>query len=309
MLNKKGFTLTEMIVSIAIFAIAGLILTTGFSTVIRYMSDANIIRDTNEQVFMTLEKEESTMAPTKANVTITMEDDSTIKGIVNQTTSSQAIDDAEDAYVVKLSKFQKGNEWIDPTLTIYEQMLKAMKEWGAMSEVERQNSFKEAKEKLEAEGFTVNYRYLTGLSNDNFRWFYYIKTASGQNFPTLDKEIVEQANKIYDSINPSYPKSSVRIGDNTLYIKPYYMPELHAIVLTAEKAPTSSTQDGWRCRLFFNPDDLSWYYKVFKATNNLEVADSYISISDLRTAGPTEWKAMQQQLKDASKWRKIKVEK
>lgn len=306
--NKKGFTLVESIVTIAIFAIAGLILVTGFSTVIRYIGEGTRIKNITDSTLETLEKKEVSDTTSTVNAKITIKGGESIEGKVIWNEISENLED-DDSFKIKLHKFQRGDFFVDPTLSFYERVVKSKDEFRNGTKEEREKKYNDAVEELKKQGININYSFSGNLANnDSFRWFFYAVEQDGEFYPEIDRKFIEKANQIYDSINPGFPNSKMRYGDRVVYMKPYYMPTINKVILIGDTSGgTPSTWDQWRTSLIYNPDDHNWYYKVFVATNNSDPVESYFTVTVLTNATESQWAQLQADFKDASKWRKLEV--
>ncbi len=306
-------TLVEMIVTIAVFAIAGLILVAGFSTVIKHMGNATLVKNTSNDVMAVIESEQSEGKTTKeVNVKVTFENGYSFDDKVMMSTVKQNIDDGS-SYQVSLKKFNKDNTYIDTTKVFYEQVKACMEEWIVMTPNQRQTIFNEAKAKLEAEGITINASKIDWVSNDNLRWFFTVVKWGGMGYPEIDREIIEECNQLYLQRNPSFLTNEAYFRDRKVYMKPYYLVKKQYVVLYGvidTPAADSNAQNGWRTRLIYNPEDNHWYYKVFRATSNSDSEDSFFGMSNFTQSGVDDrvlWEQLLIDFKDTTKWQRIDI--
>ena len=304
-------TLVEMVVTIAIFAIAGMILVAGFSTVIRHMGNASLVKTTSNEVFAIIESDKTSEETTKeVQVNIRFDTGYELEDKVQLTSAKRAID-GEGSYQVQLKKFSKDGLYIDSTKIFYEKLVECMIDWIPLTKEERQKQYTEAREELIKQGITIDAADVGWISNDNFRWFFTVIKWGGMDYPEIDREIIERCNEIYLEKNATYLKNDAYYGDKKVYMKPYYLSNKKQVIMYGvfgSGSPSSAQMNGWRTRLIYNPEDNYWYYKVFKATSESDTEDSYFAMTKF-TQGTNDDRVVWEQLlidfKDPNKWRKI----
>lgn len=305
--NKKGMTLVETIVTIAVFSIAAMILATGFATVIRYISEANDIKNTGNEVFAQIESKENALEKKSTNIRITMEDGSKIEDKISKMTARKRIADKADAYEIRFTKLSKDQIDEDTSLTFYEIVAKAVEHC-----LDESSWYKEYNAKLEAlkdegvKGLEI-YKPLTVgfLSNDNFINYVFITELDGSVYPVLDEKIVTECNRLFDETSGKPSQTiinEIRIGTRKMYMKCIYMPDRMKAFLVADEYPSTPKVSTWKTRLIYNPDDQHWYYKVHYATDNT-TAPYYFNVANFKTEA--QWENLLLSFKDPTQWRKI----
>lgn len=319
--NKKGMTLVEMVVTIAVFSIASLILITGFSTVIKYMGEASAIKNTSNEVYTLIESEESeAITSENVNIKITLEND-VIDDRISLKTAEKSIHNDADSYKVKLSKLNKKIVFIDPAKTFYEEVKATLEDCLDIDNIKWYSNYNGKLYILWGQGVSKeDYPELTNkyMSNDIFRRYFYVMNLDFTAYPKVDQEIINKCNEIFDEMHENDPLSvknnvykaklenlDIAQTKNVFYMKPIYMQDKKFAFLTAEcQSTTPLTWDIWRTRLIYNPDDEHWYYKVFTYENL--ASESYFSLSGFNTN--EQWEKLKADFKDATKWRKIVIE-
>lgn len=234
--NTKGMTLVEMIVTIAVFSIAALVLVAGFSTVIRYMGEASAIKNTSNEVYSIIESENSKdVTYEEVYFKIQLEDGNDIDNKINRVVAEKGISDDKDAYKVKYSKFTKDTGYVDTAKTFYELVKKSLAEW--KSNINWKDEYNKTLEKLKNEkiGFNSTVEVASGNSKGNTQFvnYFYITELndvndpvlpSGAYYPELDQEIIDKCNEIFDEMNGNVNKSgkvytTARIGNKKMYMK------------------------------------------------------------------------------------------
>lgn len=104
MLNKKGMTLVEMVVTIAILAIAGTILVAGFASVISHMGNAELVKNTSDEVFADIESNNTSGATSReVEIRFQFASGNAFEDTIQMTSIKKPIDDV-DSYQVELKK-------------------------------------------------------------------------------------------------------------------------------------------------------------------------------------------------------------
>lgn len=319
--NTKGMTLVEMIVTIAVFSIAALVLAAGFSTVIRYMGEASAIKNTSNEVYSIIESENSKdVTYEEVYFKIQLSDGNNVDNKINRVVAEKGISDDKDAYKVKYSKFTKEVGYVDTAKTFYEQVVKEMEycltnqDW-INKYVKTYDEYKsilsdkfkytpyvveedaETGKKIETDVVNwTNWRY---LPNDRFRLYIHLVLLKNESFPIIDDEIINQCNTIYKQMHPN--SKNWTLEDKPYYMKPYYFQSDKKVALIAETKYNPYDKDNWRVKLIYLEGN--WYYKVF--IEGAKEEDSYYNI-----AGGNNEKAYEQLLNTVKTgaWKKVVVE-
>lgn len=314
--NTKGMTLVEMIVTIAVFSIAALVLAAGFSTVIRYMGEASAIKNTSNEVYSIIESENSKdVTYEEVDFKIYLNDGNNVDNKINRVIAEKGISDDKDAYKVKYSKFSKNIGYVDAARTFYEQVVKEMeyclansanKEWvntyvsayeqykSKLSYPDNYSPYSKDKDKP---ANTLSWNEI--LTNDRFRLYIHLVLLKTESFPIIDDEIINQCNIIYKQMHGNSTKWALE--DKTYYMKPYYFQTDKKVALIAETKYNPYDKDNWRVKLIYLEGD--WYYKVFIEGGKEE--DSYYNIASGKDAD--EYIKLVNNIKTGA-WKKVVVE-
>lgn len=319
--NTKGMTLVEMIVTIAVFSIAALVLAAGFSTVIRYMGEASAIKNTSNEVYSIIESEDSKdVTYEEVYFKIQLDDGNNVDNKIKRVVAEKGISDDKDAYKVKFSKFTKEENYVDVALTFYKEVKKSM-EYILKNKAEGIKNYNEILLKLQKQNVeTVNdfksFTNWSSLSNDIFIQYFFVTNRLGESYPILDQKIIDECNKIFDEtkgllLNDKI--NGVRIGNKKMYMKTIYVPDNQnnpMVFLVADEYPYTPKVNQWRTRLIYNHEEECWYYKIHTATNDDKYSDTsyFLNVTSFKTT--QDWKNLVNlDLKDKTKWRKIEINK
>lgn len=319
--NTKGMTLVEMIVTIAVFSIAALVLAAGFSTVIRYMGEATAIKNTSNEVYESIQSDTSTdVTYQEVYFKIQLSDGNNVDNKINRAVAEKGISDDKDAFKVKYSKFLIEENYVDVALVFHKEIQKTM-EYLFKYESEAISNYNETLAQLKekrvetVDGFT-NFTNWPNLSNDIFINYFFVANQLGESYPKLNQEIIDECNKIFDEtkglLNDDKTKS-VRIGNKRMYMKFIYVPDNNnnsMVFLVADEFPYTPKVNQWRTRLVYNHEEECWYYKIHTATKDDSYSDAkyYLNVASLDTY--KEWNELVNlEFKDKSKWRKIELSK
>lgn len=308
-------TLVEMIVTIAVFSIAALVLATGFSTVIRYMGEASAIKNTSNEVYANIESEDSKDV-TYEEVYFKIElDEGNVDNKINRIIAEKGISDNKDAYKVKYYKFSKEVGYIDTALTFYEQVVKEMeyclantanKEWvktyvSAYEQYKNKLSYPEnyspySKDTTKPAN-TLSWNEI--LTNDRFRLYIHLVLLKTESFPIIDDEIINQCNIIYKQMHGN--STTYALENKPYYMKPYYFQSDKKVALIAETKYNPYDKDNWRVKLIYLEGN--WYYKVF--IEGAKEEDSYYNVASGKDAD--EYNKLVNSIKTGA-WKKVIVE-
>lgn len=298
--NKKGMTLVEMVMAIAIISIASLLLFTGLSTATKIIAQSHQLKEATNSQLASLVKHEAetgiTMEEKESAMTLKVDG----KEIVIDGTLLTAKSDESDT--VMLSQFTVENTSISVYQQAYLDTIALFNELLVMSNSERVAYFNELKQ---SSGIDISYNYTGWMRNDDFRAFIYLKIG----FIPLEDKIIEECNTIFDRdhalAGQHSSEAKAKLGDSKYYLKPYRIEagdDAKEMMIMAAVGSNDLSTDGWRTSLLYNPDDQCWYYKVFASGNGN--VDSYIQLSSLKAQGIT-WSVLKAQLQDPTKWQKL----
>lgn len=315
MLNKKGMTLVEMVVTIAILAIAGTILVAGFTSVISHMGNAALIKNTSNEVFSSMEANATEDATSKeGTIRFHFSAGNTFEDKIQISTIKKPID-GMGSYQVELKKYGNDNTYIDATKTFYEMVKSSYAKWSNLSSQERQNQYTSKRSELIDNGFKIPFEDVYRITNDSFRWIFTVFDLEGGTFPKVDQAVIEKCNAIYEKNNPSFLSNSAYYGDKDVYVKPYLLvkkgyPILYAVPTFSGSEVTNPKE--WHTSLIYNPEDRHWYYKVFRATSNQDSLNSYYDLTRFTNDNLDDsvvWEQLLNDFKDANKWQRIEISK
>lgn len=315
--DKKGMTLVETIVTVAVFSIAALMLATGFSTVIRYMGEASAIKNTGNEVYAMIESEanESVTSESVA-IKITLDNGTEIKDTISKKVAEKGIDEDSGSYKIRFVKLSKKESYVDTTKTFYEQVKSAMEYCLANPKTwkDKYNESLNQLKEIDSEKFS-SYSLVTSdyLNNDQFIKYFRITGVGNEIFPVLNEKIIEKCNEIFDKTKgllSNVQTTNVRIGNKKMYMKCIYVPDTsHPMVfLVADEYPYAEKVNQWRTRLVYYPEEECWYYKIHTSTNVDYNTDTnhFYAVSSFTTY--SQWQNLLVDFKDATKWRKIELD-
>lgn len=313
--NKKGMTLVEMVVTIAILAIAGTILVAGFASVISHMGNATLVKNTSNEVFSSIESNAMGDATQQeGTIRFHFASGDVWEDQIYLTSIKKPID-GMDSYQVELKKYSTDNADGNTTKTFYEMVKASYHRWSNISAHERQTQYTSKREELLAEGFQITNEDVRWITNDAFRWIFTVFDLEGSGFPEIDREVIAKCNAIYEKNNPLFLNNKIYYGDKKVYMKPYLLVKKGYPILYAVPELSGSEvveQNGWRTSLIYNPEDQHWYYKVFHATSNQDDLNSYYNLtlfSNLDSDDRIVWEQLLNDFKDPNKWQRIELEK
>lgn len=313
--NTKGMTLVEMIVTIAVFSIAALVLAAGFSTVIRYMGEASAIKNTSNEIYSIIESENSKdVTYEEVDFKIYLNDGNNVDNKINRVIAEKGISDDKDAYKVKYSKFTKEVGYIDTAKTFYEQVVKEMEYCLANSaNKEWVNTYVSAYEQYKSKlSYSDNYSPYSKdkdkpantivwneiLTNTKFRLYIHLVLLKTESFPIIDDEIINQCNIIYKQMHPN--STTGALEDKPYYMKPYYFQNDKKVALIAETKYNPYEQDSWQVKLIYLEGN--WYYKIFIEE---DTKNSYYNIAGGQNKGAYD--LLLNNVKTGA-WKKVVVE-
>lgn len=319
--NSKGMTLVEMIVTIAVFSIAALVLAAGFSTVIRYMGEASAIKNTSNEVYSIIESENSKdVNYEEVYFKIQLSDGNNVDNKVNRVVAEKGISNDKDAYKIKFSKFIIEKNYVDVALVFHKEVQKTM-EYLLKYKSESIRKYNETLAKLKEQNVDsvssfTSFTDWPSLTNDIFINYFFVANQLGESYPKLNQEIVDECNNVFDETKGLLNKDktqSVRIGNKRMYMKFIYVPDNQnrsMVFLVADEYPYTPKVNQWRTRLVYNHEEECWYYKIHTATKEDQYSDTnyYLNVASLDTY--KEWyDLVNLEFKDKSKWRKIELNK
>lgn len=316
--NTKGMTLVEMIVTIAVFSIAALVLAAGFSTVIRYMGEANAIKNTSDEVYAMIESDDNKNLTYEEIYFKIYLDDGDVDNKISRVVAEKGISNNKDAYKVKYMKFSKNVGYVDSALTFYEQVKKSMN-YILLNKNEGIKTYNKILSELKEQGIATveNFGQLSNwvtMRNDDFIEYFFVAELFGEHYPLLDQKIVDKCNDLFEEtkglLNDS-KSASVKIGERKMYMKFIYIPDSSKpmIFLVADEYPYTPKVNQWKTRLIYNHEDESWYYKIHTATleDRYSDLDYYYNVAQFNTV--ERWNNLVSfDFKDTTKWRKIEIE-
>lgn len=277
MINNKGMTLIEEIVALAIISIASLIMLVGFSTAANVFADSTQYKNITNKQYAALLGNENTdkdinISNENAKVTIKVGD----KVITVKASQSSATSTKDSQTVLSKLNFNNINLSNTPqTIANCDEFL------GEVLSFTSKDKFDEwlLEQGVEADSYTGWYK-----GNDGYRYYYY--NRYGQTHLTLEQEVIDECNKIFDEVHQTATnqlEKKARIGDKTLYIKPYFCGGIFGgnisiedgYFLMASELSGISGGSQWKTSLIYARG--SWYYKVFALGENNQ--NSYVDVA------------------------------
>lgn len=327
-------TLVEMIVTVLVFSIAALILATGFSTVIRYMGEAALIKNTGNEVYSIIESEkDKSITNKKVNIKITIEDESKNKSIIeddiNMNIAEKKISEEANAYKIRFTKLSKDEVYVDTTLTFYEEVKAIMNGMSkpGLDLLNGKGGYNELYEKLVAENancieYVKTINSMTGFGNTSFVYYYMVVGREGKAYPTLNDKIVEKCNEIFEETKGALSEEkskSIKFGNNAVYMKPLYIPNMlnyenelgkGFVLLVADTQPYNPQVEGqWKTRLIYVPGEDSWYYKIYtKPVGEPDYLTSKYFRDVTFLKDQNSWDEFLKELQLSNEWRKIEID-
>lgn len=312
--NKKGTTLLEVIITVSILAIAGLMLTTAFSHVVRNIMEANLVKDTSNELFEYLEQDkENTYVSTQNDfVLITLNDGTTIKGASTFKVASKEIYENHTSYRVSLSEFVKTSENVELNAKGYYNWAKnALEE--AKADPSWVNVYNNKLEELKQKN-SIGWDTYPSLSQDavldylTFPNYLYIVKEEGTSYPKLSPNVIAKANDLYDRYGSKNEdiKNVARVGNKELYFKCVYVKGAKdTVLLVAEEGSNEPKPIGNKVRFIYNHKNDSWYYKVPSISEKEDIKQYYYNVEGLKEE---DLEVLFKQFNDLSKWRRIDVD-
>lgn len=299
MLNKKGMTLIEVVIATAIISIGAAILYSGFTTVAKMMIDSKVYTEkVNDQLSALNGKEDNGTLLTTNETTVTIKaKDKEIKVNGSLLMAESEIDTVGTLNLKKIN-FEAIEEKsaIDSVIKDWTELLIQQAMLG--NNDKRKNYYNQLLAEKGVEPVTNN--YYGSYSNDMLNVVYYLRYHDNTAYPSLEKEVVDRCNVIFD-VDHTPPiatkqEAGMRLGDKQYYIHAYIAnpDELNRLILakngevTAEEiqnfviyyaAPelTNKNTYQWRTSLVYNQTEKAWYYKRFPA-GNMD-ADAFVAVS------------------------------
>lgn len=317
--NRKGMTLVEMIVTIAVFSIAALVLAAGFSTVIRYMGEASAIKNTSNEVYSIIESDNSKdVTHEEVYFKIQLSDGNNVDNKINRVVAEKGISEDKDSYQVRYSKFSKDTGYVDTASTFYKEVKETM-EYLLKNKTEGIKKYNETlddlkEQKVDSVSSFKSFTDWPSLTNDILINYFFVSNQLGKNYPILDQKIIDECNKIFDETKGLLNNdkiNNVRIGNKKMYMKFIFVPDQQnnpMVFLVADEYPYTPKVNQWRTRLVYNHEEEYWYYKIHTATASDRYSDTsyFLNVASLDTS--QEWNNLVNlDLKDKTKWRKIEI--
>lgn len=289
MLNKKGMSLVEVVIAIAILSIGAAVMYSGFTTIAKMMVDSKVYTENvNDQLSALNGKVENgvTLNTSEEEVKVTIRFEEGDKKDFVEISSSLivATSDVDTVNTLNLKRldFDEVEEKsdIDEYLDSITGFLNKI---GVMTDAERIAHFKEL-EKDSGYSFSAKYQF----DNNNLLLAHYLSEFK-DGYPSISRDLIEKCNTIYDvdhpNPTPGQHEANARLGDDEYYMHTYFANagKLHEFIM--EKKGKVKTEElynflftfadtkqgyyslGWASSLCYNPHDKSWYYKRFPPGN------------------------------------------
>lgn len=272
-MNNKGMSLVEEIVALAIISLASLIMLVGFSTAANVFADSTKYKNiTNEQYQVLLNKnynsENVILSENMANATIKVGANTfTVEGKQRKATSNKEMLSAFEFETNNDVTENQGNT--DKTLSNIDNYIKEVAGFNKEDDFLKWIASKNEGNEPPKYGNSA-----TKKSNFYQHYYYY---AHGQSYLQLDQNIIDECNRIFDSVHQNATdenEKSMRIGDKKLYIKPVFCDGLWGIngedktngyFLIASESPelilTDKKDTILNTKLIYARG--KWYYKIF----------------------------------------------
>lgn len=315
--NTKGTTLIEVIVTIAVIAIAGFMLTVGMSSVIHNMGEATLITNTGNDVYSYLETDSDNayVLSKKEMMKVTFKDGTELEEEVIVKKATKAVYNDVNDEKISMVKFEKKE--IDMAKDVLEFYLRAA---DALTDCMDEQTWPGCKEdyndKLEElidGGASLdNYGGMgetTVLNQDTFAKYFHVVVQEGKPAIEIDPNVIELANKHFEQeANNGNKASQWKIGDKKLYFKVIYVrgegadePE---VLIVAEEGSSDLLPRGNMTRLIYDQQSDSWYYKVPRKNGAQNIDDYFYNIGDITTEGLRE---LRQDFMLGIEWKKIEL--
>lgn len=323
MLNKRGMTLIEVVIATAIISIGAAILYSGFTTVAKMMIDSKVYtQNVNDQLSALNGKEDNGTQLVQNDTAIVIRANG--KEIEVEATLITASSEVDTVGTLSLKKISYGEveekSNIDSVIKDWTELL--VQQAMLATQKDRINYYNQLLADKGVDPITDN--YYGSYSNDLLNIVYYLKYQDNAYYPTLEKEVVDRCNTIFDNdhkppIATSH-EANMRLGDKQYYIHAYIAnPDALCAKIRAKNgeitseemaeyviyyaAPSYSNANTyqWRTSLIYNQEEKAWYYRRFPSGNMDK--DSYINLAAYLKVDASE---LYLEFLNPTKWAKIK---